>query len=148
MKTSLNKSKLAKKITLLAQSAIHFCILSVLFQTSNIYADSSITNYLLEISPKQCVAVHQGKDCYVDITIAWQTDVVGNYCLYSTEQTKPLQCWHKVTNILFKKEVVSNKNVTFSLKKQNTIQVLATGQLNMAWVYKKNVRSHASWRMF
>lgn len=149
MNFSLNhKNELVKKIKSFIQSAIHLCIIVMFFQVTELYAESTSANNLLEISPKQCVAVRQGQDCYVDIKIAWQTNAVGNYCLYSTEQTKPLKCWHQVTTILFKKELVSNKNVTFSLKKQDSTEVLATAQLAMAWVYKKNSRSHSSWRMF
>jgi len=157
MKVSLNKKSNNKnkvvlqypnKLKSIARFMMIFCTGALFFQTTNLYADSSLANHLLKISPKQCVAVRQGQDCYVDIKIVWQTDVRDNYCLYSTSQSKPLQCWQQVNSILFEKELVSNKNVTFSLKKQNSTQTIATGQLDMAWVYKKNVRSHASWRMF
>jgi len=146
------KNKLAAlsigKFKSIARSTVIVCSGALFLITKNLYADSTLANHLLKLSPKQCVAVHQGQDCYVDIKIVWQTEAVGNYCLYSSQQNKPLKCWHQVTNILFEKELISNKNVTFSLKNKSDIQVLAKGELDMAWVYKKNVRSHASWRMF
>ena len=104
-------------------------------------------NTVLTISPNQCVAIRQGQTCYADVKLTWQTQNKGSYCLYSTQQKKPLQCWQLANNGNYQKEIVANKNVIFQLRTETTERVLTSATLEMAWVYKKNARSHA-WRMF
>ncbi|KGJ92449.1 DUF3019 domain-containing protein [Thalassotalea sp. ND16A] len=112
----------------------------------NSKADSTVP--MLKLSPKQCIALHQGKKCYVDIELQWRTPEIGDYCLFSSQQRSPLTCWQQDDKGEFKKEIVANQNVIFILKAHGSNKSIATVELEMAWVYKKNSRSRSSWRIF
>ena len=102
----------------------------------------------LRLSPDQCVSVHQGAKCFADIQISWKMAKVDNYCLFSSQQALPLQCWQNSNKGQFKQEFVSEQNITFYLRLKSANTNLITKELEMAWVYKKNSRARASWRMF
>jgi len=59
-----------------------------------------------------------------------------------------LQCWTNSRQGTYSKEVVANSSIQFSLRQVKSTKVLASQQLDMAWVYKKSARRNASWRMF
>ncbi|WKD48566.1 DUF3019 domain-containing protein [Microbulbifer spongiae] len=104
----------------------------------------------LKLSPKQCIALHYGQKCYVDIDVQWSANKKGAYCLFSSQQDLHLACWSEARQGHYAKEIVSNTNVIFYLTEKDDKQRvrLVAAELEMAWVYKKNVRSRLSWRMF
>lgn len=102
----------------------------------------------LTLKPAQCIAIHQGKMCYVDVEITWTMQQSGEYCLFSSQQSKALKCWKKSNQGLFEQEVATNKNVQFQLKRANNSNSLIVRELEVAWVYKKNAKARSSWRMF
>jgi hypothetical protein len=114
----------------------------------SINAQAREAEEVISISPKQCVALNQGSLCYVDVEITWTLQEQGNYCLYSSQQEASLQCWQRKRAGEFEREIVAKENVVFSLKPQNSQIILGSAKLEMAWVYKKNNRSHSTWRMF
>jgi len=141
MKTSLTKQLKNNRVNLYYQIGLVFiCMVYSL--------NSSAAETWLTLSPEQCVSVHQGKKCYADVVITWQTVKTDDYCLYSSQQDKPLHCWHNSKKGTFKQEFVSNINISFYLKQKTKKLELANTELKMAWVYKKSSRSHATWRMF
>lgn len=121
-------------------------VLCVLFGIS-VFAVHATEN-VIKLKPKQCVAVHQGQICYVDIELDWQIEKAGEYCLFSSQQTQALKCWANASHGRFEKEIESKENVTFTIKNMTSEKALLTTELKMAWVYKKNSRAHLSWRMF
>ena len=102
----------------------------------------------LVLTPEQCIALHQGQKCYVDIEINWVTQRQADYCLFSSQQQEAIMCWEGKTAGTFKREIVAIDNVYFQLKQTGRVDVLSSGELEMAWVYKKNTRARSSWRMF
>ncbi|GLX79347.1 hypothetical protein tinsulaeT_26870 [Thalassotalea insulae] len=119
--------------------------LIILIQLSSVcYAQDNV----IELQPNQCIAVHQGEKCYVDISLNWQTQQSGNYCLFSSQQQAPLLCWQNSLSGHFEQETIANENVIFYLKAQHGSEILAQKELKMAWVYKKSVRARTSWRLF
>jgi hypothetical protein len=110
-------------------------------------AEPPITAKLV-LSPKQCIALHQGQRCYVDIEISWVAQRQADYCLFSSQQQDALMCWSDQATGSFKREIVAIDNVGFRLKQSGREEILSTGELEMAWVYKKNSRARSSWRMF
>ncbi|WDE11897.1 DUF3019 domain-containing protein [Thalassomonas haliotis] len=109
--------------------------------------DNSPLGYFV-VTPGQCVAIVQGDDCYLDVKISWQSKQAGEYCLYSSQQSKALRCWQQSQRGELSKEFVLSENVELYFKSQKDGQVLAKEFIEMAWVYQKNGRSRASWRMF
>ena len=110
-------------------------------------AESTIAAKLV-LTPKQCIALHQGQKCYVDIEINWVAQQHADYCLFSSQQQDALMCWSGQARGIFKREIVAIENVGFRLKQTGREETLGTVELEMAWVYKKNTRARSSWRMF
>jgi len=123
-------------------------LMIVLIFSSSLYAANNQAPFTLTITPKQCVSVEQGQDCYVDIELNWHAEQANNYCVFSSVQKEPLQCWTNSREGTYSKEVVANSSIQFSLRQVKSTKVLASQQLDMAWVYKKSARRNASWRMF
>jgi len=111
-------------------------------------APTAANELTLKLKPSQCVAIHQGKTCYVDIELLWHAQDKGEYCLYSSQQTDPLKCWSKSDNGRFEREVLARKNVLFRLLESKTGGVTISKELEMAWIYKRNAKSRSTWRMF
>ncbi|MCJ8318466.1 MAG: DUF3019 domain-containing protein [Colwellia sp.] len=105
-------------------------------------------NVNLTVSPEQCVAMQQGQNCYVAIELNWRAELAGNYCLYSSSEQQPLQCWNNRDNGKVKKDFTTKTNLIFFLKKQDGQQNIATAKVKMSWVHKKKGKPRKSWRMF
>jgi len=115
---------------------------------SNIRANAQPLQASLKLKPNQCVAMHQGQKCYVDLDISWSVNIQGSYCLFESTKVLPLQCWDNSNKGKFSQEIILNENVTFHLKQQSTERVIADAEIELAWIYKKDSRAHLSWRMF
>lgn len=102
----------------------------------------------LLLKPTQCVALHEGQDCYANVELLWEAVNVGNYCLYSTQQNRSLQCWQNGTRGNYKSAVLSNQDILFTIRLQESDVVLAQQELVMAWVYRRSNRSRITWRLF
>ena len=92
--------------------------------------------------------MRQGQACYVSVELSWQVDTPGNYCLYTTDNTKALNCWLNSTAGELKKSFDSKVNLEFSLRRQNDSLSVATAVVKMAWVHKKKGQPRKSWRIF
>ena len=122
---------------------ILFIILS-----SQVQANSLDVKPTLTIVPEQCVALLQGQSCYVTVELNWQTPKQGNYCLYSSLNTQPIQCWQSQKMGELKQEFVSKNNIKFFLRLKNSKDNIANVEIKMAWVHKRKGRPRTSWRMF
>jgi hypothetical protein len=124
-------------------------IATMLLISTRVIADENMTSSAatLRLSPNQCIAISQGKTCYVDVELMWQTRVKSGYCLYSSQSEQALLCWKKQNKGQYKNEISSSQNVQFLLKDHQN-NTLATTELKIAWIYKKNARSRSNWRMF
>jgi hypothetical protein len=140
IKSTLISKLVAYLILLMLSTSIGFPSVS--------FAQEVHGNYFLTVEPEQCVAMRQGQICYVDVKINWRAAERGNYCLFSSLQSKAIQCWSNVNTGKLQQEMSADKNIVFSLKKQGRPNDLITKELEMAWVYKKNTRKNVSWRMF
>ncbi|WP_261592545.1 DUF3019 domain-containing protein [Pseudoalteromonas holothuriae] len=101
-------------------------------------------NQQLSVSPKQCTTLEQGQDCYIDLTINWQANITGNYCLYAN--TQRLQCWHNKNQGTLNQEFIMNEPTQIRLE-QNQI-MLQQVTIKYAWLYKRRVNKAVKWRMF
>jgi len=103
---------------------------------------------ILALAPQQCVALTQGQTCYVDATLTWQLPAPGNYCLYSSQQSKPLMCWRQKRSGRYNREFASDENIEFSLMIENGNEAVATQQLKVTWVHQKKGQPRMWWRIF
>lgn len=115
---------------------------------TNFVPVAAASDATLNLKPAQCIAIHQGKTCYVYVKLRWQAQDEGEYCLYSSQQSKPLKCWIRTNSGQFEREIVARKNVLFHLQQTKSGSVIVSKELEMAWIYKRNAKARASWRMF
>lgn len=141
-------TKIMKTKKINTKNIITSLIAMVLIFSTKLNAQPSEAVLTLEVDPEQCVSIVQGDDCYVDVKISWLSKKSHDYCLFTSQQSKPLQCWNNLAQGQLTKEFISNENITFYLKRNPSKKIVAEEVLEMAWVYKNNGRSHASWRMF
>jgi len=111
-------------------------------------APAAANDVTLKLKPSQCIAIHQGKTCYVDVELRWQAQDKGEYCLYSSQQSDPLKCWTQANTGQYEREVLARKNVLSRLRERKSGEVVISKELEMAWIYKRNAKSRSSWRMF
>jgi len=137
-----------KKSNILINKMILSLMTTAMLFVTSVHAEQNEVVLTLEVDPEQCVSIVQGDDCYVDVKVTWLSKQTHDYCLFTSQESEPLQCWNNQTQGQLTKEFVSNKNITFYLKRHPSKVIVAEEVLEMAWVYKKNGRSHASWRMF
>jgi len=102
----------------------------------------------LIIKPTKCVSLQQDQICYVNVEIVWRTATVGDYCVSSSMQNRPIQCWTTTQQGTLSQEIEMSKDVTYQLVDKEGENILATAVLPLAWVYKKEKFSHSSWRIF
>ena len=119
-----------------------------LIMSATLSAEDVATLPRLTIKPTQCVSLRQGQSCFVTVDISWQMAKIGEYCLYSTEQTTPLKCWLNIDAGQFIQDIELKENVTFTLKVLNDTRPIVSEVLELAWVYKTQRLSHSSWRVF
>lgn len=111
-------------------------------------AKESIT---MTLSPQQCVALHEGQQCFAEISISWASPIAKNYCLYSSQSAKPITCWNNSDQGAVEYNLETSKNVQFIMMQVLTNQpnkLVAESELQVSWVYKKKQKSRLSWRLF
>ena len=150
----VNKSRMWTKKNVHFKSAFNFVSTKVFAVTLftilsfQVPAASLSVEPKLTIVPEQCVALLQGQACYVTVELNWRTHIAGDYCLYSSLDTNPIQCWRDKKMGRLKQEFVSKNNIEFFLQKLSTKEKIANIEIKMAWVHKKKGRPRTSWRMF
>lgn len=137
-------NKILMKPMWLGQIIGKFVFLMILLNTP-LHAASKET---LSLMPSHCVALTQGQKCYVDATLHWQSPTVGNYCIYSTQQEKPLSCWQQQSQGQYSAEFVTNKNIVFTLRMANSKASKASQLLKVTWVHQKRGQPRLWWRIF
>ena len=137
-----NKAQLIKTVlTLFVSLAV------VLIQ--NAHADPTAE---MDLSPERCIALNEGQTCYQTVTVTWQTDTAGDYCLMSEKMTLALVCWENSRQGKAKMEFASSETVTFRLRltdtDNQTTYVVAQADIIVTWVYSDTKRRRNSWRLF
>ena len=143
--------KIFNKLTIqssISHLSLTFLSLILVMITSNAQAANDQLGVKIIVKPNQCIALHQGQKCFVDIDLTWSAELAGDYCLYSSQQAKALQCWNGQSNGSYKNEVVSSKDITFTIRLRGLDNMLASEVLKMAWVYQKNSQAKSAWRLF
>lgn len=102
----------------------------------------------LIIKPTKCVSLQQDQICYVNVEIVWRATTLGDYCVSSSMQNRPIQCWTSTQQGTLSQEIEMSKDVTYQLIDKKGKNILVTAVLPLAWVYKKEKFSHSSWRIF
>ncbi len=105
------------------------------------------TAVVFSAKPANCVALHQGRQCYAKVSLQWNTPSVGDFCIYEKISSKVLQCWKgsRGNNVQF--EFESSSKVEYQLVEIDNDKVLAETAINVSWVHKASPRKRR-WRLF
>ncbi|WP_448548958.1 DUF3019 domain-containing protein [Thalassotalea fusca] len=97
--------------------------------------------------PTTCVALHQGRTCYTQVTLQWQTQESGNFCIYQKVTNKIIQCWKnsRINQAQFNFE--ADEKVEFQLVETERNIVVAETFVEVSWVHKASPRKRR-WRLF
>ena len=104
-------------------------------------------NQLL-IQPNTCVSLHQGQTCFASLTLSWHTAEKNNYCLYSSAQIEPVQCWVNSQQGQVTQSFSSDHSLRFYLQADGSDTHVAESEVQVSWVYQKQQKSRLSWRLF
>ena len=129
---------------------------------ANIYAISTVFSLLLispfnieaastkalSVTPKQCIALHKGQLCYLDVTFKWQQPVSGNYCLVNITTDDLVKCWSNREQADLAYDFNAIETHKFALRHSQSDVNIATAQIPVVWVYKSKRRAKSSWRLF
>jgi hypothetical protein len=150
-----------KGINLQQFKTYHHSIIGLLIMIigmKNTFAEEQSMNVVvMQIKPQTCVSLHEGQECFAQITVNWQADLVNDYCLYSTKAPTPEFCWENVKEGTLEYELNTKENVRFMLTQVPKTRwkltykpygIIAEARLNVSWVYKKKQKSRLSWRLF
>jgi len=137
------------KYTNLLNKKLYFYVISLfLLGSLKAFAVNTEQHYELDVMPTKCLIVKEGKDCYVSVIIKWKAFKNDDYCIFSSLSNKAIRCWSAVNSAEMKQELITKKNVLFSLQRKNSTNTLISKEMKVAWVYKKNSRAYTTWRMF
>ncbi|WP_252734066.1 DUF3019 domain-containing protein [Pseudoalteromonas sp. C2R02] len=110
-------------------------------------SSASESNASLVVTPKNCVALHKGQKCYLEVTFDWQAKL-NNYCLVNNTRSQIMKCWSDKSSGQYSFDFQSTQSNDFSLQLQDSNTDVAHAQIVVAWVYKSKKRSKSSWRLF
>ena len=100
-----------------------------------------------DVSPRKCVTLKQGNQCYQDIDVNWQAREKGDYCLIVSTQDTPLKCWIDQDAADFEFEFVGKQTALLSLVESKSGKLLQQTDIEVKWVYRNRSRN-LSWRVF
>jgi len=110
-------------------------------------ATNSKTQPIFTVQPATCVALHQGRTCFAQLSLNWKTTGAGNFCIYLKDSKQPLHCWQNSRGNLLNFEFESDKKVVFQLIEQGQKQIVAETSVDVSWVHKAAPRKRR-WRLF
>jgi hypothetical protein len=128
---------------------LFFCLILIpALVSAQEYSSESATITIIDVLPKQCVALNKGQVCYQTVTLKWEANTVADYCVHSSQDIEPLACWQNQREGMLTREIASQDSVVFSLNKSPSNEKLADVTMRVAWVYEQKRRKIIAWRLF
>ncbi len=134
--------KLSKGFALLAGLTLS----GVLPYTANSAELLTVAEQQLIAQPALCVALHQGRKCFTKVTLTWNVQTLGNFCLYQKNPRRKVKCWQQSKGNSTLLEFESSEKLTFQLINQQNHLVAETA-IDVSWVHKATPRKRR-WRLF
>ena len=97
--------------------------------------------------PAQCVTLREGRDCFAEVTMHWQSQHKQSLCLYQEGLEQHLGCWHDNNTAHIAIEFISNKNVNYQLRTAHNNVIVAETEVTVSWLHKGSTRKRR-WRLF
>mgnify|MGYP000671958055 CR=1 FL=1 len=131
-----------------------FCLATIYWLTTNSALAAPLSkgptmSARVEFSaqPTTCVALHQGRTCYRKVTLQWQTQSPGNFCIYQKVTNKVIQCWKNTQSNQTQFNFEAKERVEFQLVETERNIVVAETFIDVSWVHKASPRERR-WRLF
>ncbi|TMP35590.1 DUF3019 domain-containing protein [Pseudoalteromonas rubra] len=103
---------------------------------------------ILQAAPNKCVALHEGRTCYTDVTFSISAPQLGDYCIRESSSKKILQCWANVSHFEYLLAFGSAESVSYELISKTKRDVLAVTTINVNWVHKVRNKKRRWQRLF
>ena len=113
-------------------------------QTTNTTPTSEV---IFSAKPANCVALHQGRKCYANVSLQWQVVEQGNFCIYQKGTNKVIQCWENSNGNQVQFEFESSVKLEYQLVAIEKNNVIAETAIDVSWVHKATPRKRR-WRLF
>lgn len=104
-------------------------------------------NIQIRALPEQCVTLRQGRDCFAEVNIHWESQHKQTLCLYQEGLDKHLKCWRNNESAHIAIDFVSNKSINYQLRNLNDNKLVAETQVTVSWLHKSSNRKRR-WRLF
>ncbi|MEW6989241.1 DUF3019 domain-containing protein [Colwelliaceae bacterium 6441] len=105
------------------------------------------TEIAFSAKPASCVALHQGRKCYAQVSLVWQSAQLGSFCIYQKVSNKLVQCWKDSKGSQVSFEFESSEKLEYQLVSIEKNRVLAEAAVDVSWVHKASPRKRR-WRLF
>lgn len=104
------------------------------------------------VQPNKCVALTQGRRCYAQVNITWQSEIPTTVCLIESNTSLKLNCWEQKRQGQFTYEMASAEDVTLSLMPLDSSPaeeplVITSATIEVSWLYEGSARKRR-WRLF
>lgn len=107
-----------------------------------------VREYQLTLSPKRCIAMHKGQQCFQKVSIDWVTPEQGEFCLSVNKDQSPLLCWQGRESHTLRYTFNGSESLSFQVKDMTSGDIVASSLFEVAWVYRSNRSRSSAWRLF
>jgi len=104
------------------------------------------TSQNLIAQPALCVALHQGRKCFTKVTLTWNVEAIGDFCIYQKNPRRKVKCWQQSNGNSTLLEFESSEKLTFQLVNKKNDLIVETA-IDVSWVHKATPRKRR-WRLF
>ena len=98
-------------------------------------------------TPMNCVTLRQGRNCFAKISLTWQVEIAGDFCIYQKQNGEQIQCWNNSRGNQTFLEFESNDRLDYQLIASKEKKVVTETVINVSWVHKATPRKRR-WRIF
>lgn len=140
--------KLGKGFTILLLALLFvFSYKPIIAKAVNHEKNTNVKTITFTAQPAQCVTLRQGRDCFANIRLKWQTPLKQNICLFQEDQQQKIKCWesHDHANIVI--EFESNESISYQLRTLSDNKIIAQTHIKVSWLHKSSTRKRR-WRLF
>lgn len=127
-----------------------FCVMCLFFASvkeAKATQLSSAATTTFDASPSNCVTLRQGRQCFTTVSLVWQVDKPGNYCILRKSTGQTLQCWRNAKASRWIFEFQSTEKIEYQLVEVEQNKIIAETSINVSWVHKATPRKRR-WRLF
>ncbi len=85
----------------------------------------------LVVSPEKCILLSDRKTCEIQVKLFWKAEQLDDYCLFRSDQIKPLKCWQNQRAGQLEYLVIAEADLSFQLKTTQDGRIQHSAQLKL-----------------